>query len=66
MRTLTGHSNCVVSVELISPNRLASGSSDNTIKIWNIDKGKCFRTISGAKLSCSAYYLSDKLIRFIN
>ena len=46
--TLTGHSNSVSSVA-ISPDgqTLASGSSDNTIKIWNLSTGQEIRTLMG-------------------
>ena len=27
--------------------KLASGSRDNSIKIWNVDSGECIRTLSG-------------------
>ena len=47
IRTLTGHSKGVTSIELISSNRLASASMDNTIKIWNIASGAVIRTLIG-------------------
>ena len=28
-------------------NKLASGSWDNAIKIWNVDSGECIRTLAG-------------------
>ena len=28
-------------------NKLASGSEDNSIKIWNVDSGECIRTLAG-------------------
>ena len=34
-RTLSGHSNSVVSVCVMGNERIISGSSDKTIKIWN-------------------------------
>ncbi|BAY65252.1 protein kinase [Calothrix brevissima NIES-22] len=47
-KTLKGHSNPVDSVA-ISPdgNTLASGSWDNTIKLWNLATGEQIRTFSG-------------------
>jgi len=46
--TLTGHSKQVYSVA-ISPDGqiLASGSVDNTIKLWSLSNGKPLRTLSG-------------------
>ncbi|PAX57149.1 serine/threonine-protein kinase [Brunnivagina elsteri] len=47
-RTLTGHSSPVNSLA-ISPdgNTLASGSSDKTIKLWNLATGEEIRTLTG-------------------
>ncbi|MCL1471867.1 trypsin-like peptidase domain-containing protein [Argonema antarcticum] len=47
-KVLSGHTKSVQSVA-ISPDgqTLASGSSDNTIKIWNTTTGKELRTLSG-------------------
>ena len=39
IRTLTGHSKCVRSLQLLANNQLASGSFDKTIKIWNVETG---------------------------
>ena len=46
--TLKGHSDHVISVA-ISPDGqlLASGSDDNTIKIWNLPSGRLLRTLTG-------------------
>jgi ribosome assembly protein 4 len=50
---LTGHSKYVTSLSFepyhVNPesSRVASGSKDSTIKIWNILTGQCERTISG-------------------
>lgn len=44
-RTLTGHSAKVNSAKFLgTPNKVASGSQDRTIKIWDINPGACFRT----------------------
>jgi len=48
LRTLTGHGNYVRSVAF-SPdgNTLASGSSDQTIKLWRVRDGRLMKTITG-------------------
>jgi WD40 repeat protein len=44
---LTGHSNNVEGLKLISSDLLASGSDDNTINLWNITKGALYKTLTG-------------------
>ena len=44
-RTLTGHANLVMSLEMVALNLLASGSADGTIKVWNVARGETVRTI---------------------
>jgi WD40 repeat protein len=47
LRTFTGHSNWVSSVAFAPDGKtIASGSSDNTIKLWNLE-GKELRTFMG-------------------
>ncbi|MEH2395791.1 MAG: hypothetical protein V7K21_30510, partial [Nostoc sp.] len=48
LQTLTGHSNCIRSVAF-SPDgqTLASGSSDNTIKLWDVRRGNLLQTLTG-------------------
>ncbi|MFN7384702.1 MAG: protein kinase domain-containing protein [Dolichospermum sp.] len=48
LQTLTGHSHSVISVAY-SPDgqTLASGSSDKTIKLWNVKTGKLLQTLKG-------------------
>ncbi|MDJ0736154.1 MAG: serine/threonine-protein kinase [Nostocaceae cyanobacterium] len=48
LHTLKGHTSMVHTVT-ISPkgNILASGSSDNTIKLWNVNTGKLLRKLGG-------------------
>ena len=49
-RTLKGHTRWITSVAY-SPDgtRLASGSGDNTIRIWNAETGEHIRTLTGHK-----------------
>ena len=43
---LTGHISAVKGMKLVSFDILASGSNDNTIKLWNITSGSLIRTIN--------------------
>ena len=46
---LTGHTANVKCIEFLGENwdYLASGSSDNTVKIWDVPKGTCQATLTG-------------------
>ncbi len=59
IRTLTGHKDTVHSVA-ISPDgqTLASGSWDDTIKLWNLATGKELRTLTGHKSSVQSIAIS--------
>ncbi|MCV3217343.1 AAA-like domain-containing protein, partial [Plectonema radiosum NIES-515] len=58
--TLTGHSSSVWSVAFSSDGKtVASGSSDNTIKIWDISTGKLIRTLTGHSSSVSSVAFSS-------
>ncbi|KAI8804989.1 WD40-repeat-containing domain protein [Cladochytrium replicatum] len=43
--TLTGHIGKVYSAKFTDSNKVVSGSHDRTIKIWDLGKGFCMRTI---------------------
>ena len=45
--TLSEHTDRVWNIILLGSDRLASGSSDNKIKIWNLKSQKCERTLLG-------------------
>ncbi len=34
-------------LQVLANNQLASGSDDKTIKVWNVAKGECVRTLAG-------------------
>jgi len=47
IQQLTGHTAPVRTLTALSKSRLASGSQNATIKIWNTIKGRCLRTLTG-------------------
>ena len=55
LRTLSGHAGSVQSV-VVTPNeqQIVSGSTDETIKVWDLESGKEVRTLSGHDGSVSA------------
>ena len=55
LQTLTGHSHSVNSVAY-SPDgqTLASGSNDNTIKLWNVNTGKLLQTLKSHSYSVNS------------
>lgn len=46
MRTLTGHRRGIACLQY-RDRLVVSGSSDNTIRIWDIETGVCFRVLEG-------------------
>ena len=47
MATLEGHEDIVGSLAVLEGGRLASGSDDGMIKIWNLATGTCVATLRG-------------------
>ena len=46
--TLQGHSHFVWSVSFSADGtKVASGSNDNTVKLWDVTSGECLRTLEG-------------------
>ena len=61
-RVFRGHQNGVMCLQF-DENILATGSYDNTIKIWDIETGECLRTLTGHTLGIRSLQFDDtKLI----
>ena len=44
---MSGHTKIITSLVLLTENKLASGSEDKTIKLWDIKSRQCLSTITG-------------------
>ena len=53
MGNSNGHDGPVNSVAFFGTNHAITGSDDATIKIWNIETGKCIKTLEGSKFETS-------------
>lgn len=65
VRTLEGHEDAVLSVAFDPTGRmLASGSNDNTIRLWEASSGKLLRTLEGHENSvwCAAFDSSGQVL----
>ncbi|KMS65162.1 hypothetical protein BVRB_038790, partial [Beta vulgaris subsp. vulgaris] len=49
LRTFSGHTNNVKGVEFVGEEglQIVSGSSDNTVRLWDTGSGQCLRTWTG-------------------
>ena len=47
LTNLTGHTLAINSMQMISASLLISASKDNTMRIWDISKGSCLKTVVG-------------------
>lgn len=47
LKTLVGHTDRVISVDVLPGGRAFSCSQDKTIKIWNLETGECLHTLEG-------------------
>ena len=59
LKTLKGHGSGVLSVVFsLDGQILATGSDDQTVKLWDVSNGKCFKTLKG---HCLAILTSQEL-----
>ncbi|ERF68387.1 hypothetical protein EPUS_06803 [Endocarpon pusillum Z07020] len=64
LQTLEGHSSSVWSVAFSHDlTRLASGSQDNTVKIWDASSGECLQTLEGHSGSVNSVAFSHDSTR---
>lgn len=48
MKTLKGHQNKIFALQAVG-NKIVTGSQDRTVKLWDVDAGRCLNTLSGHK-----------------
>ena len=51
------HYYTLLSMQLLAKDKLASGSKNNSIKVWNVDCGECIRTFTGHSRSVESLQL---------
>lgn len=66
LRTLVGHTGGVWSSQM-SGNIIISGSTDRTLKVWNMDTGHCIHTLQGHTSTVRCMHLhGKKYVPFFN
>ena len=58
--TLKGHLNCITCIKELAPGFIISGSNDGMIKIWNLERGVCIKTLNDHKSTISQILLTQK------
>ena len=59
IKTFKGHTSWVGSIAISPDNqKIASGSDDNTIKLWNLQSGKLLKTLKGHTSSVNSVAIS--------
>jgi len=61
LRTLSGHSRSVCALDAVG-NVIVSGSSDKTVKIWNMDTGECVLTLEGHQNTVSCVEIVGNMV----
>jgi hypothetical protein len=63
MNLLTGHTDTVLCIISLGDDRIASGSMDQTVRVWNTTTGLCLRTLTGhtGVVGCVASLSADRL-----
>ena len=46
-QTLTGHTSSVRAVAVVDAQRVVSGSEGKTLKVWDLESGRCVQTLTG-------------------
>jgi WD40 repeat protein len=59
VRTLEGHTRSVQSVAFSQAGRLASGSMDKTVRVWNVETGACLWTFEHSSTVATVMFSQD-------
>jgi hypothetical protein len=59
--TLAGHTACVYALALLPDGKLASGSDDDTVRVWDTASGACLRTLHTVGCMYALAVLPDEL-----
>jgi len=62
---LTGHEGPVFCLKLLANGKLVSGSGDNIVKIWNIEKGICLKSLESHSRDVRCIEIIPKMKRLL-